>query len=160
MLRAALVVLLTSLPAFAGDLADKYEMSVFGGVASRVPSSGADGTFGGNFGYGLNSRTVLFVEAANNAGGFDYVDVHAGLKRTLLTRGRFEPYVLGGLGVAHANPIFGSSNGLSLNAGFGARVYLGQRWGVQPEFRWMHFFDRNDVNLLRTTGGIFFQWGR
>jgi hypothetical protein len=167
MFRAFSLILLTSLPIFAGDLTGKYEVLAFGGVTNRVPTgSGADGTFGGNFGYGLTSKTVLFGEVASSAGGYDYVDVHGGLRQTLLTRGRLEPYVLGGIGMAHATSLFSiagssSTNSLSVNAGFGARIYLSPRWGVQPEFRWMHFFqgDRNDPDLLRFTGGIFFQWG-
>ena len=165
-LRAFSLTLLTCFPIFAGDLTGKYEVSAFGGVTNRVPTdSGADGTFGGNFGYGLTGKTMLFGEVASNAGGFDYVDVHGGLKQTLLRRGRFELYVLGGLGMAHASSFsFARSshtNSLSLNAGFGTRIYLSPRWGVQPEFRWLHFFqgDGNDPDLLRFTGGIFVQWG-
>jgi hypothetical protein len=156
MLRVLSLLSLAALPIFAADIEGKYEVSAFGGTANRITSSsGADGNFGANFSVG--GKTMLFGEVTSNVGGFDYLDVHAGLKRDLIRRGRFEPYVLGGVGAARTSAR--NSTSLSLNAGFGARFYIGQHWGVQPEFRWLHFFGNNDVNLLRTTGGIFFQWG-
>jgi hypothetical protein len=163
MLKFFSLLILASFPIFAGDLTGKYEVSAFGGTANR--GSGNDGNFGGNFGYGLTGKTMVFAEFTRNVGGFRYMDVHGGLKQILMTRGRFEPYVLGGLGIVRmpvfAGPFAGHTTYVSVNAGFGARFYIGQRWGVQPEFRWMRFLQNavSDVNLLRTTGGIFLQWG-
>lgn len=151
MLRVLSVLLLVSFPVLAADIAPKYEISAFGGVAKRINGT-ADGNFGGNFSAG--ARTMLFIELTGNAGGFDFLDVHAGLKQTLATKGRFQPYVLGGVGVAHTSRALASrSNSLSVNAGFGSRVYIGRRWGIQPEFRWLHLFTEfSGVNLVRTTG--------
>jgi hypothetical protein len=139
------------------------EVSAFGGAVEYPRSLGnTNATYGGSFGLGVYSRVVLFGEVSNTTPR-DLLDYNGGLKVSLSQNGRFEPYVLGGIGGGHFGNegLFGSSNRFQANAGIGARLYVRNWWGVQPEFRWMHYFrESSDFDTIRFTGGLFFQFGR
>lgn len=153
------IVLSLCAPAlWAGDLSGKAEGSVFAG-GLKVNNGGNHGIYGGSIGFGISRKATIYGEFSHSPlnAGADLVDFHGGVKYSLTSRDKWEPYVLVGAGV---NRVAGNSD-FGLHVGGGTRYYVGSNWGVQPEIRWTRYFnDFSDTNTIRYTGGIFFQWGR
>ena len=141
----------------AGDLTKKAEASFFAG-GLKINNGGNHGIYGANIGYGINRKATVFGEFSHSPlGSSDLVDFNGGVKYSLLSRDKWEPYVLVAAGV---NRVAGNSD-FGLHIGGGTRYYVGKNWGVQPELRWTRYFhDFSDTNAIRYTGGIFFQWGK
>jgi hypothetical protein len=157
------IAIALSVPTLWAEDSAKIEASVFGADV-HVHNGGDHSTFGGNVGFGITTRASLFGEVSHSSfGGGDLVDFNGGLKYTLLSRDRFEPYALVAIGADHHTSSFdpGSQSDFGLHAGGGVRVYVGKHWGVQPEVRWTRYFhDSADTNIVRYSGGLFIHWGR
>ncbi|MEN6536315.1 MAG: hypothetical protein ABFD89_21845 [Bryobacteraceae bacterium] len=166
MKKVFLSILITSTitTLWAEDLTRKIEASVFGADV-HVHNDGRDhSTYGGNVGFGISSRATIVGEFSHTSfGGGDLVDFSGGVKYTLLRRGNVEPYALAAIaGNRSANDVGpGRGSSFGLHAGGGARFYVGKHWGIQPEIRWTRYFhDSYNTNIIRFSGGLFFQWGR
>jgi hypothetical protein len=78
-----------------------------------------------------------------------------------------EPFVAGAVGIAQTS-VSGTAGGVSLNVsesqsdlavhfGGGLRIYLGENWGVRPEFKVMRL---PGETFSRAAVGVFYQFGR
>lgn len=168
MKAAAMIALLagTATMGLAGDLKEKTEVTAFGGGAWFSDGVGNKPIYGGSAGYGVTSKTLVYAEFSHSPletggpVGAHFIDAQGGIKQTLFTSDRVEPYALAGLGYGRffVTGISGiNSNYFGINVGGGARIFAGQRWGFQPEVRYAKYFD-NGPHAVRYTGGIFFQW--
>ncbi|MEO5923251.1 MAG: hypothetical protein ABIR70_05420 [Bryobacteraceae bacterium] len=142
----------------AGDLSNKAEASFFAG-GLKINNGGNHGIYGANIGFGISPKATIYGEISHAPlnGGADLVDFNGGVKFTLLSKDKWEPYVLVGVG---GNRVAGNSD-FGFHFGGGSRYFVGKNWGVQPEIRWTRYFHNgSDTNAIRYTGGLFFQWGR
>lgn len=169
---AALAIL--PVAAFGGDLENRTEVAGFGGANWMSKEIGTHVVFGGNVGYGFDSRTLAFVEFSHNplASASDQFgdysaslsDIRVGVKYSLQESESFEPYVFvaTGFGRFRASSPIGStgSNHFGLHAGLGGRYYVSPKWGFTPEVSFGRYFGNASVNTVRFTGGIFFQFGQ
>lgn len=140
---------------WAGDLSQKTELNLFGG-GIKFKDGGNHGIYGVNLGYGVSSRATIYGEFSHTpTSGSDLYDFHGGVKYSLVSSDKVEPYALVGFGAGRTT---GSTNA-GLHLGGGARVYVNSNWGIVPEVRYTHYFsDFSDAKAVRYTGGIFFQW--
>lgn len=172
------ILLVASSALFAGDLRGKKELSGFGG-GEWIQDIGTMPYVGGSFGAGLSSRALLFGEYAYvrvGDGGISLPpgvsvsshlhDFQGGLKFNLVTSARVEPYAIVGAGAGRFS-VEANSAGFSastsntsfgLHLGLGARVYVSSKWGIQPEFKYGHYFGDVDQDVVRFGAGIFYQW--
>ncbi len=157
-----LLLITLSIPTLrAGDLDHKMEAYAFG-ADMLVTNHGDHATYGGNLGFGIDRRTTVFGEVshAHFGGGGNLIDFNGGVKYTLLSSSRFEPYVLGAMGGVRSD-VFSSRYHFGVHAGGGARMYVGKCWGIQPEVRWTRYSNYlPGANIVRFSGGLFLQWGR
>ncbi|SPE24743.1 hypothetical protein SBA3_110001 [Candidatus Sulfopaludibacter sp. SbA3] len=53
-----------------------------------------------------------------------------------------------------------SANSVYAAVGGGARVFLGQSWGLRPEFRYQRYLQNGGLNVATFTMGFFFGFGK
>jgi hypothetical protein len=158
-----IVIASTTTTVWAGDLTGKIETAIFGADVHVQHGGGDHSTYGGNVGFGISSKATIVGEFSHTSfgGGDDLIDFNGGLKYTLLRRGNIEPYAIVAIGGGRRGVGSGRGSSFGLHAGGGARFYVGKHWGIQPEIRWTRYFhDFYDTNIIRFSGGLFFQWGR
>lgn len=77
---------------------------------------------------------------------------------------KLRPYVAGAGGIAMelasaSAPSVGTvrttASHLTFEAGGGARLFLGEKWGLRPDFRWVHV---PGINFTRATAAVFVQF--
>jgi hypothetical protein len=151
------IVLALSAPAlFAGDLTKKGEFSLYGGGNHFGNGGGNAGIWGTQLGYGVAKKVTLFGEFDHNRdSGSNLFDYLGGAKFSLMSSEKAEPYGLVGFGAGRS----GGETRAALHIGGGVRFYVNSKWGIVPEIRWVRYFeDFSDLNSVRYTGGVFFQW--
>jgi hypothetical protein len=172
------------------------EVSGFGGIVSIGGSTHANA--GGASGVNLGRFVHLFGEVSYMARGTEAYQVSNGATRTsvsvsgrLMNYGggvqiriptgdlRIEPYGLFGCGYGQmkrdvnaasggAYPIPDSAHNVYTTVGVGARLFLGAKWGIKPEFRYQKYYGINVSNddpvhdrgsAIAATTGVFYQFG-
>ncbi len=171
------------------------EVSGFGGLVSIRQGGSNHGQFGGTVGANAGRFVHLFGEvnymslgsdtfqsAGNLATGSDRLTNYSGGIQIRIPTGqaKVEPYGLLAFGYGrrtvdssvYANNTFTSNRvtegDLYTGVGAGARVFLGRKWGIKPEFRYQSYVNMdlkrdNPIiergSVMTLTGGIFFQFG-
>jgi hypothetical protein len=172
------------------------EVSGFGGIVSMGGSTHANA--GGGAGVNLGRFVNLFGEVSYMAKGTEAYQVTNGATRTsasvsgrLMNYGggvqfrvptgnlRIEPYGLFAFGYGQmkrdvnagsgtAYPVPDSAHNLYTAVGAGARLFLGAKWGIKPEFRYQKYYGINIStddpvhdrgSAITATTGIFYQFG-
>ena len=170
--RLVVCLAMGSLVLSAGDLKKQGELDLFGGgvhLSQSFLNVGTKGVVGGSIGYGITSKAQIFGEySLVPIGSVAGVDLSmkaqlftGGVKMNVFSKDRVDIYGLGGFGGARSSAkSFPSETDSALHLGGGARIYVGKRWGVTPEIRYIRIFsDGPDVNAVSYTGGIFFRFG-
>ncbi|MBZ5580846.1 MAG: porin family protein [Acidobacteriia bacterium] len=176
-------ILFASVPARA-----QGEISGFGGLASLSPGSPHGGVFGAKAGIWIAQHLQLFGEYSRvpldpsyyltyMQGALARIDytrrydlVGGGLLIRFLADRKVQPFVV----IPHvaaarytlSKNLTGNSNqtDLAVGAGGGVRLYCGENWGIQPEYRAEGFVNPSDL-LGRSfgghilTAGLFLQFG-
>lgn len=156
------------------------EVSGFAGMVSVRNGGATHGNFGGTMGANLGRFVHLFGEVSYmstgkgtyaTAGG-RLMNYGGGVQIRIPTgAARIEPYGLITLGYGRSKGDYSSSDSIHNaynGAGGGARVFIGRRWGIKPEFRIQKYYgihlssddpfmDRGHV--ITATAGVFFQFG-
>jgi hypothetical protein len=119
---------------YAGEIAGYGGMQHFPGVTKAL--------LGGQIGSIIGKQSLVFVETsyAPLGEGNNLINFGGGLHIGIPTSiEKLVPYfsVVGGLGRFSGNGE--SANRAMYGAGFGARYFVGDRWGVRPEFRWQRY---------------------
>ena len=185
-MRTRLLFLLLALTP-ATPLWAQGEIEGFGGL-SRLTSPGIRGVFGARGGVWAGTHLQLFGEYSrlplsrstyltNTPAGFvqlkisrRYDVIGGGLQARFLSTRKIQPFlVFPFVGLARytlsGNPTGNSvMNDLAVGIGGGVRLYCGDNWGFQPEYRGEAIIDPTDL-LGRSyaghilTAGLFYQFG-
>lgn len=140
----------------------KGEVVGFGGLQHfpGVTKASLGGAVGATFAH----NSVLFAETtyAPIGEGVKLLNWVAGVDIGFSTRvDRLVPYftAFGGLGQWSGNGARAENNA-TFGAGFGARYFLGPRWGFRPEFRWQRYQEAaGGVNSYSFAAGLFYRFG-
>jgi hypothetical protein len=186
------VLLLTASGLWAEDLKGQNEIMAFGGVRREPTDTGGDShnVAGASFGHGVGKKAILYGEVRyafvpddtfGLASGIETVstrwfDYRIGLRYSLPSIKKVEPYfvIAAGADTLHqsastATAVLGSDTfkGPAVDGGLGARIYLGKKWGVAPEVRYVRYIQihsnlgtglkGNDMNYLANN---FFHFGK
>jgi hypothetical protein len=148
---------------------ESYKSEIAGFGAIEHFGDGTHAMFGGQVGRALGKRSLIFGETSYTPAPFGQklVSLASGLNIGLGGSDRLVPYfsVLGGFarqsGVSFANVDFGSANMAMFGGGFGARYFIGSRWGVKPEFRLQRYLGGGaGGNTFTLGGGVFYRFGQ
>jgi len=140
------------------DNSAKGEAAAFIGT-QHLPGT-TNPTFGGSIGVNFGSRFLLFAEPSYvpQGGGDHIINLLGGIDYSFPTPvKKLVPFfdVVGGLG---RSPLDG--NATTFGAGFGTRYFLGDRWGIKPEFRWQRYQQvAGGSNAYLFRFGVFYQFG-
>jgi len=156
---------------------------LFGGSAGIVASSKALVFFDVSYAP-LESANLGLVDPGSGvtvsaSGSAKLLDLAGGIKYSLTrTESRKpDPYVIFATGVGRASVsgtgtarqgsqtvtvnISESTSNFAVHGGIGVRLYVGGKWGIQPEFRFGHYFaEGGGGNAARFTAGVFYQFGK
>ena len=156
------------------------EVSGFAGIVSIRDGGGTHGNFGGTMGANLGRFVHLFGEVSYMSTGKGtyatpggrLMNYGGGVQIRIPTgEARIEPYGLLTFGYGRSKGDYSSSNSTHNaynGAGGGARVFIGRRWGIKPEFRIQKYYgihlSSNDPfvdngRVITATAGVFFQFG-
>jgi len=163
----------------------KLEATVFGGGTRYGQQLGTHAIVGGAFGVNANHHLQLFGEFSYvplGSATASYSGVSASASEKMLDFGggvlasfggsRVRPYVLGAFGDGHDSvagtgsaagysvSVSTSANSVYAAVGGGARVFLGQSWGLRPEFRYQRYLQNGGLNVATFTMGFFFGFGK
>lgn len=141
----------------------QVELAAFGGVASLSQNIGSRGTFGGSVGIYAGRHVQLFAEYSRivlpdpyvfnpslgivqHGGSQRYDNLVGGVQWNFLADRKVQPYVVApaiGLG---RRSLSGTGydvghNVLYAAAGAGVRIFIGKRWGLRPEYRYVGLLD-------------------
>jgi hypothetical protein len=141
----------------------KGEVAGFGGLQHFRDSTKA--TIGGQIGSTFAGNSMVFVETAyvpSYSEGAKLVNFLGGVNIGFPTRlDKLVPYfgVFGGLGRFSGQGVV-SESAASFGLSFGARYFLGPRWGVRPEFRWQRYQESGQgLNSYSFSTGLFYRFG-
>jgi hypothetical protein len=174
--RAACLLIAGAFLFTASAFADGGEIAVFGGGA--VMSDTGAGTltgpvFGASAGYGVAGQSHVFAEfsmvhQSTSVLGYSTTmntyDFGGGLDCGFGSSKKAVPYGVfaAGMGRTAASTsslgVSVSGNSLYVAAGGGARIYLGDRWGVKPECRYQRYVEGTvpGTNEIVFTLGLFY----
>ncbi len=131
----------------------------------------------GELGYapltGRSITTVVDGSPVRISTSVKLLDVGGGLQFILTSGEKFEPYIVGAVGAGRVSSsgsahVPGTNLDVStsssdtkarLGGGAGFRYYLGEKWGIRPEFRVDRYFGDEGSTAFRYTVGIFYQFG-
>ena len=157
------LLIVSSAPVWAAD-GEGYRGEVIGfGGLQHFPGV-TKASLGGAAGVTFAGNSVLFAETSYvpQGEGVKLLNWVGGLNIGFPTRvDRFVPYftALGGLG-RWSGQGAAAANDATFGAGFGARYFLGPRWGVRPEFRWQRYQRAaGGVNSYSFSAGLFYRFG-
>lgn len=85
------------------------------------------------------------------------VDVNSNydLNRLIGETAWFDPYLIGGVGFNSK----GSQNGISLNSGAGAKIWLNNKFGVKFQTAYKHFFDDGNFPHFQHSASLIYKFG-
>jgi hypothetical protein len=163
----------------------EFTINLPGGSVAFDPGSNTKLNYGAAVGYAVRNRLVAVGEVVRTriADSKALVQIgpvstslgiHLGLLEVTggaqyelpVANGKAFPFVAGALGFARSQASASNSLGLDLdnaatdftvNWGGGARIYIGPRWGIRPEFKVVHV---PDETFFRAGVGVFYQFGR
>jgi hypothetical protein len=132
----------------------------------------------------LGGATASFVEpgsgvAVNSSASGKLLDFSGGVKYSLTgsESGKAVPYALFATGIGRASisgtgtarqgnqtitvNLSESISNFAVHGGLGVRLYVGEKWGFQPEFRLGHYFaEGGGGKAMRFTAGVFYHFGK
>ncbi len=165
------------------------EVSAFGGMVSVRHGGGTHGNLGGTMGVNLGRFVHLFGEvnymgvgkepaaSAITTGSGRLMNYGGGVQIRIPTGGtRIEPYGLLAFGygqmrggVSGATSGTDSTHSAYNGVGVGARIFIGRKWGIKPEFRYQTYYgiylsSSNPFvglgGVINVTTGLFYQFGK
>jgi hypothetical protein len=177
--------LLLSASAFAQE-EGKVEVAAFGGVSYSISDQSVHPLFGGSVDARVVDHLRVFgefsiVPLASATESESGVVVNGSEKLTSFGGGlnygfgsskRVVPYVLLAVGdgrlsasaTANVNGYSVSagmaSNSIYFGVGGGARIYIGEHWGIKPEVRIQRYGISNVFSTAAFSAGVFYQFGR
>jgi hypothetical protein len=156
------------------DVSGHYGFGYGNYTTSGVGTTNSHQEFGFSGGENLSpSFTVLGEYSYMPMGSYDTVSfitqlAGGGVRFNLGASGKVVPYVLGSGGVDRFTGAVGEASASAVGGyvafGGGASIYLGENWGIRPDFRYERQFISfagitSNTNVVVGSGAIFFQFG-